>query len=145
MTLLLYIYCFCFVFGATWQCITLSCIKCKSSTLIREIRQTARLHGTLLHSGSTQLNYEWRSILREGNCQADSLRSVPTREELRGFREKIKRKKSLWRQRVLLTRTIQKLQYVGSIRYLTDLPFGMQFSYVTSFPSTFSTPKTELD
>lgn len=91
------IYCFCFVSSIVSRGggITLSCIKCESSTLIRETRQTARcLHDTLLHSGSTQLNYEWRSILREGNCHAGSLRGVPTREELRGFRGKIKRKKS---------------------------------------------------
>jgi len=80
------------------------------------------LHNTPLHSRSTQLNYEWRSILREGNYRA----GVSTREELRGFCGKIKRKKSFQRWRVLSTRTIQKLiQYAHSVHYPTDLSFGM--------------------
>lgn len=104
------------------------------------------LHDTSLHSGSTQLNYEWRSILREGNCRASSLRGVPTREELRGFCRKIKRKKSLRRPRVLSTRTIQKLvQYARSmLRYPTDLLFGMQFSYATLHLLLLSVPEIEL-
>jgi len=95
------------------------------------------LHNTPLHSRSTQLNYEWRSILREGNYRA----GVSTREELRGFCGKIKRKKSFQRWRVLSTRTIQKLiQYAHSVHYPTDLSFGMQFSYATSLLHSRSSP-----
>lgn len=55
--------------------------------------QTRRCYNTPLHSGSTQLNYEWRSIPREGRRRAGRSRDASTREKLRGFRGKIKREK----------------------------------------------------
>lgn len=131
-------YCFCFMSSMVSRdnvsfCHTMS----KFHFNLGNITDSTMLHNTPLHSRSTQLNYEWRSILREGNYRA----GVSTREELRGFRGKIKRKKSLQRRRVLSTRTIQKLvQYARSVRYPTDLSFGMQFSYVTSLLYARSSP-----
>lgn len=94
--------------------------------------QTRRCYNTPLHSGSTQLNYEWRSILREGRRRS---RDTSTRKELRGFHGKIKREKNI-RRRILSSRTIQKhLSDTLVPRYPTDLSFGMQFSYVTLLPS----------
>jgi len=87
-----------------------ACIKCGSSALIRETTDGTMLYDTALHSGSTQLNYEWRSIPREGKRRGRS-RCAATREELRGFRGKIKKGK--WNTRrqpyLLSATTIQKL------------------------------------
>lgn len=102
VTLLLY-----FVSSMVSRHIT-SCRKCGSSTLIRETRRTtARCYNIPLHSGSTQLNYEWRSIPREGRRRAVRSRDTSIREELRGFRGKIKREKNI--RHILSARTIQKL------------------------------------
>lgn len=49
------------------------------------------LRDTPRHSGSTQLNYEWRSISGERKRRASCSRGAPARQELRGFRGKIRK------------------------------------------------------